>query len=526
MHELAVKTGQTVEAISSLEAPARKSGTSLDQVAVALQRLSKNMLEAAETGKGNAAKAFEELGIQVTDSEGRLRSSAEVMQEVAEKLEAMDDRTRAVALRQEIFGKSSQNVAGILHELADGHKLTATVTTEQAEAAHELEAKMQELELRSTNLARQFSLGLVPSLNAVAAAMEETADKTDAAREAGQVFGTIFTYGAKVLAGFYEFAVLMCKSLATMVATFDLLKTGNVTGALAAMKEGFADISQTAFNAGEMIRKMGEETQKLPAPKHSAAASGGTAPAGALAAAAAAVAAGGGGEEAAGTGSESGGGASFAPAASAGGAAGGVSSVVVGAKSLNNVLKDTKVLGTDLGTILERAGIKGVRSMSDLKNVARNVAAELINMGKTPVMQWLSGTVGPSVSGFFSGAGSSSGADSAGDVSDFFAGYYAKGGDIPSGMVGIAGENGPELIRGPASVTPMNGLGGGGDVSIDGGNSNVTNHFNFNISMPGGSSDAMAAVSRLQSALPGMIERVSIAAAKRYWAQRGMAYGS
>jgi hypothetical protein len=148
-------------------------------------------------------------------------------------------------------------------------------------------------------------------------------------------------------------------------------------------------------------------------------------------------------------------------------------------------------------------------------------------MGSTPVMQWLSGTVGPAVSGFFSGAGSSSGADSAGDVSDFFAGYYAKGGDIPSGMVGIAGENGPELIRGPASVTPMNGLGGGGDVSIDGGNSNVSPTISISTSTcRGGSSDAMAAVSRLQSALPGMIERVSIAAAKRYWAQRGMAYGS
>ncbi len=35
----------------------------------------------------------------------------------------------------------------------------------------------------------------------------------------------------------------------------------------------------------------------------------------------------------------------------------------------------------------------------------------------------------------------------------FFAGMYDSGGYIPRGQVGIAGENGPELINGPAYVT-------------------------------------------------------------------------
>ncbi len=39
-----------------------------------------------------------------------------------------------------------------------------------------------------------------------------------------------------------------------------------------------------------------------------------------------------------------------------------------------------------------------------------------------------------------------------------FAGMFANGGSIPAGQWGIAGEAGPEIIRGPASVHP----GGGG----------------------------------------------------------------
>lgn len=47
-----------------------------------------------------------------------------------------------------------------------------------------------------------------------------------------------------------------------------------------------------------------------------------------------------------------------------------------------------------------------------------------------------------------------------------FAGLYAKGGQIPSGKYGIAGEAGPEIIRGPANVIPMNRMTGGGGTHV------------------------------------------------------------
>ena len=41
-----------------------------------------------------------------------------------------------------------------------------------------------------------------------------------------------------------------------------------------------------------------------------------------------------------------------------------------------------------------------------------------------------------------------------------FGGFYADGGHLGSGQWGIAGENGPEIIHGPANITPMDGMGG------------------------------------------------------------------
>jgi hypothetical protein len=49
-------------------------------------------------------------------------------------------------------------------------------------------------------------------------------------------------------------------------------------------------------------------------------------------------------------------------------------------------------------------------------------------------------------------------------IGNFFGGFFANGGMLGAGKFGIAGENGPEFIGGPASVTP---LGGGTNVTYN-----------------------------------------------------------
>jgi lambda family phage tail tape measure protein len=44
-------------------------------------------------------------------------------------------------------------------------------------------------------------------------------------------------------------------------------------------------------------------------------------------------------------------------------------------------------------------------------------------------------------------------------VGDFFGGFFATGGTLAAGKFGVVGENGPELVTGPANITP--GMGGG-----------------------------------------------------------------
>jgi lambda family phage tail tape measure protein len=57
------------------------------------------------------------------------------------------------------------------------------------------------------------------------------------------------------------------------------------------------------------------------------------------------------------------------------------------------------------------------------------------------------------------------GGGSTGGGGSMFAGFFANGGTIPGGQFGVVGERGPELVSGPATVTPL--AQGGGSVTYN-----------------------------------------------------------
>lgn len=81
--------------------------------------------------------------------------------------------------------------------------------------------------------------------------------------------------------------------------------------------------------------------------------------------------------------------------------------------------------------------------------------------GFSDILGSLSGGIGRVVGSISSGIGSA-----ISGISDFFGGFFANGGNLGAGRWGIAGERGPELISGPASITPL-GLGGGTTVTYN-----------------------------------------------------------
>jgi hypothetical protein len=164
LHELSLRTGTTVEALSALKGVAKQSGTDMDSIATGLQKLSKNIVE-AESGTGKAAKAFSAMGIQLQDASGKTRASQDVMQEIAGKLSAMEDKTLAVAYAQELLGKSGANLLPFLQQLSEAGTLHGKVTADQAKAAHEFEVNLARLQSAGDAWKRELANAMVPSMN-------------------------------------------------------------------------------------------------------------------------------------------------------------------------------------------------------------------------------------------------------------------------------------------------------------------------------------------------------------------------
>ena len=79
------------------------------------------------------------------------------------------------------------------------------------------------------------------------------------------------------------------------------------------------------------------------------------------------------------------------------------------------------------------------------------------------VVSGVKSTIGSVVSGV-SGISSTIGSVFSG-IKSIFGGFFANGGTIPRGKFGIVGERGPEMISGPAGITPM-GSGSSGSTNV------------------------------------------------------------
>lgn len=116
--------------------------------------------------------------------------------------------------------------------------------------------------------------------------------------------------------------------------------------------------------------------------------------------------------------------------------------VIDGIESVSDAMANAIVSGEDLGEAM--------------RGVFRQIAADLLSSGIRNLLM--------SVFGFATGGGG-------GFLGSLFAGFFDGGGNIPSGKFGIAGENGPEIIRGPAHVTSTKdtarALSSGGGLDVD-----------------------------------------------------------
>lgn len=119
LDDMAEKTGIATDALSALRYAGEVNSVSFESLAVGIKKLSKNMAEAAG-GSKDAAATYAAMGIEVKDSNGKLKSSDEVLGLIADRFKNYEDGAAKAALAQQIFGKSGADMIPLLNLGAEG----------------------------------------------------------------------------------------------------------------------------------------------------------------------------------------------------------------------------------------------------------------------------------------------------------------------------------------------------------------------------------------------------------------------
>lgn len=222
----AEKTGLQVDAYGRLSFAAKQADVDQDQFVAGMSRLNKAIAEAAAEGTkaagalagaqsnivegagfttetfndlgvtvtrfGGAVKkaasqvkqsgnVFKDLGIKVKDAQGNLRSTEDIIGDLADVFSKMPDGPRKSALAIELFGKAGVQLIPFLNQGRDGIKelgkeaerLGITFTKSQADVGDALGDTLDEVSAATKGIRDQLGLIFAPGLTALAGGLRD-----------------------------------------------------------------------------------------------------------------------------------------------------------------------------------------------------------------------------------------------------------------------------------------------------------------------------------------------------------------
>jgi rRNA maturation endonuclease Nob1 len=183
VHKLSIKVGASTEFLSRMGHAANLSGTDMESVAKATQKMQKAVSEASE-GVATYSDAFDALGINIEEFKG---ATAEeqflIMTEALGKVENQSDKTK---LAMDIMGKAGGDMLQIMEGGTEGikamweeaDKLGRTLTKLEAEEMAAANDAIERLTGSVQGVANTLAVKLVPAIELVAVWLQDAINWT------------------------------------------------------------------------------------------------------------------------------------------------------------------------------------------------------------------------------------------------------------------------------------------------------------------------------------------------------------
>ena len=169
------RLGLTVNQIQTLQFAASQTGASAEELEKGLTRFSRNISEAS-TGIGTGIRAFEALGIEITKTDGSLKPTNQLLNEVSDRLSGIKDPADKVRIAFDLFGRSGVNLVNTLqagsselNKLRDEfNAVTLQLTSEDAKAVEEANDLFDKLGRTFVSFGQKITSFILPPLSRLA----------------------------------------------------------------------------------------------------------------------------------------------------------------------------------------------------------------------------------------------------------------------------------------------------------------------------------------------------------------------
>lgn len=166
------KFGIPVKELSALQYAADLSGVSIEKLGDGMKDLLKNSLDAA-SGQQSQAAAFKALGVSVVDTNGKLKSSTQLLLDSADAISQLKDGAAKTGIVMKIFGESGRELipllnsgsAGIKQMTDEAERFGLIVNGDAAKAAENYNDNLTRLHKTTDALFLKMAQGLVPELS-------------------------------------------------------------------------------------------------------------------------------------------------------------------------------------------------------------------------------------------------------------------------------------------------------------------------------------------------------------------------
>lgn len=258
----AQKFGVAVDELTRLKHAADLSGVSLETLGKGMQRLSRNMVD-AEMGLKSPQRAFDALDISIRNVDGTMKSTSDLMIEVADRFSRMEDGASKTGLAMMLFGRAGAELIPMFNAGADGLKeltdeadrLGIVIDTNTAKAAENFNDNLTRLSRAKDGLITRITANLLPSLELLSEKLVLLTRNEDFLRDATESVKGVMAFFANEIAQAAVISARLNVEIASLAEALSRLNNYDFSGAWDAFMKG----QEASASMAEDMKKQVEE---------------------------------------------------------------------------------------------------------------------------------------------------------------------------------------------------------------------------------------------------------------------------